>query len=83
MEETACLRGYSSVPFNLVPTKQCSHKNFLYQIFLDHARNNPKKQILGDKEWLCNDFLLSDCGYGYLAVHLEERSQRKLGMEIA
>ena len=45
--DTACASVYTESPTHLVKTKQSSHKNFLYKVFLDHARNNSKKQIIG------------------------------------
>ena len=80
--DTAGVSIYSESPTLLSKSKQSNHKNLLYQVFLDHARNNPKKQLLGQNqnEWVCNDMLLSKCGYGYIAFHLDENSTRKLGV---
>lgn len=81
--DSAGVSLYSETPTHLVKVKQSKHSNLLYKVFLDHARNNPKKQLLGQaNEWVCNDLLLNKCGYGYIAFHLDENSSRKLGVEI-
>ena len=74
---------YTQSPTHLQHISQSKHDKFLYKTFLDHARNNPKKQEIGPREWICNDLLLKECGYGYIAFHLDETSSRKLGIEIA
>ena len=83
VSQIACLSIYMEYPTHMVHVSQSKHKRFLYQTFLDHARNNPKKQSIGPGEWVCNDLLLKECGYGYLAFHLDEQSTRKIGIEIA
>ena len=79
---TFCI--YSDGKASLKKSKQSNHEKFLYKTFLDHARRNPKKQVLSEQplEWICSDFLLNKGGYGYLAVHLDEKSQRKIGIEL-
>jgi hypothetical protein len=83
VDDTATISIYTESPTHLVLISQSKHKSFLYQTFLDHARSNPNKQSLGQGEWMCNDLLLSECGYGYLAFHLDEHSTRKLGIELS
>ena len=75
---------YSERPANITHSRQFRHSQFLFKVFLDHARKNPKKQALGQSQgdWVCNDLLLNKCGYGYLAFHLGENSRRKLGIEL-
>lgn len=75
---------YSSAKSTLKKSKQSAHDKFLFKTFLDHARKNPKKQVLSDspEEWICSDFLMNNGGYGYLAFHLDENSKRKVGVEI-
>jgi hypothetical protein len=81
--DSAGVSLYSETPTNLVSVRQSKHGNLLYKVFLDHARTNPKKQLLGQtNEWVCSDLLLSKCGYGYIAFHLDEHSSRRLGVEI-
>lgn len=70
-KETACVSVYGDAPIHLSPTRQWNHKQFVFKVFLDHARSNPKKQMIGPKDWVCSDLLLSECGYGYLAFHID------------
>ena len=51
---------------------------------MNHARRNPKKQILNDvpEEWVCSDFLLNHGGFGYLAFHLDKDSKKKIGIDL-
>lgn len=46
-EDTAGVSIYSEAPTLLTKSKQSNHNRLLYKVFLDHARNNPKKQKLG------------------------------------
>jgi hypothetical protein len=82
--DTAGVSIYSECPTHLTSSSQSKYSNFLYKVFLDHARTNSKKQQLGQhpNEWVCKDLLLNKCGYGYIALHLDEKSTRRLGLEI-
>lgn len=73
---------YSPGKSTLKLSSQSTHDKFLYKTFLDHARKNPKRQVLNENplEWVCSDFLLNKGGYGYLAFHLDENSKRKIGV---
>lgn len=81
-EDKATFSLYSGGKSTLKKSKQSAHDKFLYKTFLDHARKNEKKQILSESpnEWVCSDFLMNHGGYGYMAFHLDEKSQRKLGV---
>lgn len=46
--DQAAFSVYSPAKSTLKKTKQGSHDKFLYKTFLDHARKNPKKQVLND-----------------------------------
>lgn len=82
--EEATFSVYSSGKTTLKKSKQSNHDKFLYKTFLDHARKNEKKQVLSENpyEWVCSDFLLNKGGYGYLAFHLDEKSKKKIGVEL-
>ena len=82
--EKAGIAVYSQHPVNIKQQSQSRHSKFLYKVFLDHARNNPKKQPLNHSpnDWVCHDLLLNKCGFGYLAFHLHHLSPRKLGVQI-
>ena len=75
---------YGSGKSTLKKSSQSKHDKFLYKTFLDHARKNEKRQVLSEnpQEWICSDFLLNKGGYGYLAFHLDEKSERKIGVEL-
>jgi hypothetical protein len=45
--DTAGVSVYSESPTLLAKSKQSKHDNLLYKVFLDHARSNPKKQLIG------------------------------------
>lgn len=72
-KETATISFYTESKVILKKSSKFNHDQFLYKVFLDHARNNPKKQLLSEspQEWICSEFLLNKSGYGYLAVHLD------------
>ncbi len=60
-------------------------QDFLYKVFLDHARNNQENiQVIREKpyEWACSDLLADKCGFGYLEFHVDKGSNRKIGLEI-
>jgi hypothetical protein len=48
--DTAGVSIYSESPTHLLKSKQSKHNNLLYKVFLDHARNSPKKQPLGQNQ---------------------------------
>ena len=75
---------YTDGKSTLKKSKQSTHDKFLYKTLLDHARKNEKRQTLNQNplEWVCSDFLLNKGGYGYLAIHLDEKSKRKIGIEL-
>ena len=80
--DKATLSIYSESKSTLKLSKQSAHPQFLFKVLLDHARNNPRKQIISDfpSEWLCSEFLLNKGGYGYIAIHLDEKSTKKIGI---
>lgn len=58
-------------------------KEFMYKAYLSHARNNEENiQVMSESpyEWACTDILTENCGYGYLAFHLDKNSRRKIGL---
>lgn len=77
-----CVSVYSTARTYLRKTSLPKSERFLYKTFLDHARHNPSKQMLREfpMEWICSDFLLSEGGYGYIAIHLDDHSNRRLGL---
>jgi len=76
------LSVYSTGKLYLKQITLAKSERFLYKTFLDNARNNPNKQLLRQSplEWICSDFLLAECGYGYIAIHLDDESTRRLGL---
>lgn len=82
--DLACLSVYSPARVHVRKVALSKSDRFLYKTFLDHAHNNPNKQLLRQSplEWICSDFLLSESGYGYIAIHLDDRSTRRLGLEL-
>ena len=45
--DSASVSLYAEKPIHLVKVKQSKHDNLLYKVFLDHARKNQKKQLIG------------------------------------
>lgn len=82
--EQATISIYTESRSSIKKSSQSSHPQFLFKTFLDHARSNPKKQVMSEspKEWICSEFLLNKSGYGYLVIHLDEKSTKKIGVEI-
>lgn len=78
----ATLSAYSAVPATINPTSQNPEK-FLEEIFYDHASQNTKKKNLSNPgDWVCNDMLLNNGGFGYMVVNLDEKSSTKLAVEL-
>ena len=44
--DNATFSVYSPGKSTLKKSSQSTHSQFLYQTFLDHARKNPKRQVL-------------------------------------
>lgn len=46
-KDNASVSIYTESPVQLLQSKQSTHSNFLYKVFMDHARNNNRKQKIG------------------------------------
>ena len=82
--EKGTISMYTESVSSIKKSSQSSHDQYLFKTFLDHARKNAKKQIMCEspQDWVCSEFLLNKSGYGYLAIHLDEKSTKKIGVEI-
>jgi hypothetical protein len=50
---------------------------------MDHASRNPKKRNINEKgDWICNDMLLNNGGFGYVVVHLQDGSDSKVAVGL-
>ena len=81
---TATVSAYSEANVSIIRA-DTNVDNVLHKTYLDHARKNDmnKQYMCQDpEEWVCFDVLTDNCGFGYTAFHLDEKSFRKLGLQF-
>lgn len=79
-QNKATLSAYSAAPAT-IQQASLSPSKFLEEIFYDHASQNAKRKNLPNSgDWVCNDILLNNGGFGYIVVNVDPKSSTKLSV---
>ena len=79
-QNRATITAYSAAPAVINPST-IDAKQFLREIFFDHASKNQKKKNLNNPgDWICSDLLLNGGAFGYVVVNLDANSNSKLSL---
>jgi hypothetical protein len=79
----ATLSTYSDSPVVINEKVPTTSRQFLEDIFYDHASRSPKRKNLANpSDWICSDMLLNNGAFGYIVVSIDSKSDAKLSVEL-